>query len=121
MLSFAKTACSRFKQAPRSIRITSYLGLAYATYALILGLIVPAVVQSQVPTALSELLGRQVNVEKVRINPFLLRFRVDGFEIKEADDKQSFVSFERLNLQIGFWRSMLHFTPSFKSPVFTTA
>lgn len=112
MLSFTKTACSRFKQAPRSIRITSYLGVAYATYALILGLIVPAVVQSQVPTTLSELLGRQVKIEKVRINPFLLRFRVDGFEIKEADDKQSFVSFERLDLQIGFWRSVLHFTPS---------
>ncbi|WP_027694984.1 DUF748 domain-containing protein [Vibrio litoralis] len=112
MLSFAKTACSRFKQAPRSIRITSYLGLAYATYALILGLIVPAVVQSQVPTALSELLGRQVNIEKVRINPFLLRFRVDGFEIKEANDSQSFVSFEHLDLQIGFWRSVLHLTPS---------
>ncbi|WP_417879810.1 DUF748 domain-containing protein [Vibrio sp.] len=112
MLSKVKTACSRFKQAPRFIRIVSYLSAAYATYALILGLIVPAVFQSQVPTTLSERLGRQVNIEKVRINPFLLRFRVDGFEIKEADDSQSFVSFERLDLQIGFWRSVLHFTPS---------
>ncbi|TVO33325.1 DUF748 domain-containing protein [Vibrio algivorus] len=112
MLSFVKTACSRFKQAPRSIRITSYLGIAYTTYALILGLVVPAVAQSKVPTTLSELLGRQVIIEKVRINPFLLRFRVDGFEIKEADDSQSFVSFERLDLQIGFWRSVLHLTPS---------
>lgn len=112
MLSTVKTACSRFKQAPRSIRIATYLVTAYAVYALILGLIIPSIAQSQAPSALSNLLGRQVKIEKVRINPFLLRFRVEGFDLKESDEKQSFVSFERLDLQIGFWRSVLHFTPN---------
>ncbi|WP_417883279.1 DUF748 domain-containing protein [Vibrio rumoiensis] len=112
MINTVKTACSRFKQAPRFIRITTYLTVAYATYALILGLIIPSIAQSQVPSVLSDLLGRQVKIEKVRINPFLLRFRVDGFDIKESDAKQSFVSFERLDLQVGFWRSVLHFTPN---------
>lgn len=112
MLNTVKVAYSRFKQAPRSIRIAAYLSTVYATYALILGLVIPAIVQSQAPTILSNLLGRHVQVAKISINPFLLRIRIDDFDIKESNDQSSFVNFKRMDLQIGFWRSILHFTPN---------
>ncbi|MBD1572165.1 DUF748 domain-containing protein [Vibrio sp. S17_S38] len=119
-----KNAYRRFKQAPLFLRIASYLLLAYAIYAIILGLIIPAVAQSQAPKQLSVLLGRDVRIQKVSINPFLLRFRIQGFDILEADtpmqdaktqkqkNNPSFVSFDSLDLQIGFWKSIIHLAPT---------
>lgn len=119
-----KNAYRRFKQAPLFLRIASYLLLAYAIYAIILGLIIPAVAQSQAPKQLSALLGRDVRIQKVSINPFLLRFRIQGFDILEANTQMQdaktqkqentlpFVSFGNLDLQIGFWKSIIHLAPT---------
>ncbi|OEF25736.1 DUF748 domain-containing protein [Vibrio rumoiensis] len=112
MLSALKKTYQRFKQAPTTVRVLTYLGCTYAGYALILGLIIPAVAQSQAPKMLSELLGRNVNVEKVSINPFLLRVRIDGFDIRESNIKHSFVRFDQLDVQVGFWQSLLNLTPT---------
>ncbi|MFV0576669.1 MAG: DUF748 domain-containing protein [Vibrio sp.] len=112
MLNIIKSTYSKFKQLPLFIRITSYLLSLYALFTLILGLLIPAVAQSQLPDQLSKLLGRQVAVEKVSINPFLLRLQVNGFVIKEADQKRNFVSFENLDVQIAFWRSVMKLTPN---------
>ncbi|MBD1577813.1 DUF748 domain-containing protein [Vibrio sp. S11_S32] len=107
-----KNAYTKFKQAPLILRIVSYLLLIYGFYAIIFGLIIPAVAQSQAPKQLSALLGREVQIQKVSINPFLLRVRVNGFDIKEQDVKDSFVNFDQLELQLSFWRSIVDLTPT---------
>ncbi|TYT75924.1 DUF748 domain-containing protein [Desulfobotulus mexicanus] len=48
-----------------------------------------------VPDRLSQLLGRTVSIEQIRVNPFTLSVTVREFEIREKDGKDSFVSFER--------------------------
>ncbi|HBV76654.1 MULTISPECIES: DUF748 domain-containing protein [Vibrio] len=101
-----------FKQTPKAVRILTYLGCAYASYALLLGLMVPAIAQSQTPKILSELLGRDVQIEKLSINPFLLRIQVEGFAVQEHDNEKSFVRFDELDVQIGFWRSVFTLTPT---------
>lgn len=107
-----KNAYAKFKQAPLALRITSYLLLAYGCYAIILGLIVPAALQSQAPKQLSALLGRDVHIQQIRINPFLLRVRVTGFDIQEQSTTDAFVKFDKLDLQIGFWKSLLSLAPT---------
>nr|WP_222427621.1 DUF748 domain-containing protein [Desulfobotulus alkaliphilus] len=48
-----------------------------------------------VPDRLSQLLGRAVSIEQIRVNPFTLSVTVRKFEIKEEDGTDPFVSFER--------------------------
>ncbi len=103
---------SRFKSAPKFVRVSTYLILTYAGYAVILGLITPAVLESQAPKQLQQLLGRKVNLEKVSINPFLLRARVQGFSIEEKNEQTAFSQFDLLEVEINFWRSLLTLTPT---------
>ena len=103
------TAFSRF---PRWLRLSTYLILAYLLYALLVGVITPLVLQSKLPSSLSETLGRQVSIDKIRINPFLLRARVSGFAIAEDSSDDTFVKFDLLEADIGFWRTLMSFTPT---------
>ncbi|WP_165313110.1 DUF748 domain-containing protein [Vibrio ziniensis] len=103
---------ARFKSTPKLVRISVYLALTYAVYITILGLIAPIVIESQAPKQLSQLLGRDARLEKVSINPFLLRARVQNFSILEKDQQQVFSQFELLELEVNFWRSLLTLTPT---------
>ena len=74
---------SAFRKQPKWLRISTYLLSAYFIYALILGLLTPLILQSQLPQILSDKFQRVVSIEKVRINPFLMRVRVSNFVIEE--------------------------------------
>lgn len=102
----------RFTRVAKPIRYTIYLLFAYALYALNLGVILPAVIENKAPPMLAQQLGREVKLNQVAINPFLLRVRVDGFALQEADGVQAFSQFERLELQLSFWRSLFTLTPT---------
>ena len=63
--------------------------------------VLPPILKSVAVDRLSELLHRQVRVEKVRINPYELTLEIEGVRIDEADGNTAFASFDRLfaNLQ----------------------
>jgi hypothetical protein len=103
---------ARFKQFPRSFRVFAYLLLSYFGYALILGVITPLILQSQMPKRLTELLGRNVQIAQISINPFLLRTRIENFHILSADQQGDFAGIEKLELELSFWSSLLHLTPT---------
>ncbi len=103
---------ARFKSAPKWLRASTYLAITYAAYAVIIGLIAPAVIQSQAPKQLSQLLSRGVKIEKVSINPFLLRARIENFSILEQDQQQAFTQFAMLEVEVNFWQSLLSLTPT---------
>lgn len=107
-----KNLASTFSNQAKWVRIATYLVIAYLLYALVLGVITPLVLQSQLPSALSEKTGRAVSIEKIRINPFLLRVRVTNFQINEQDSNEPFVHVALLELDTGFWQSVLHLTPA---------
>jgi len=54
-------------------------------YAVLGFLVVPAVLKARLPATLSRLLGREVTVRQVRLNPFTLAATVEGFAVKERD------------------------------------
>lgn len=94
------------------LRLSQWLLLAYFIYALILGLLTPYILAQKLPALLSQTLGRQVTIEKININPFLLRVRITDFHIAEADGNDNFFRFKQLELDAGFWRTLLTFTPT---------
>ena len=107
-----KNLTTSFKQQPKWRRIATYFLLAYLFYALILGLVAPLVLESKAPKILSEKLGRNVSIDSIRINPFLLRARVSGFSIEEAGRDDEFIAFTLLELDVGFWQTLFSFTPT---------
>lgn len=102
----------RFRQAPKPFRYGVYVLSAYLVYVVALGLITPAVLQAKLPDMLTQQLGRTVALRQIRINPFLLRVRLDDFSIQEAHSDKTFTRFERLEVEINFWQSLLTLTPS---------
>jgi len=108
----SSTLYTRFKSAPKYIRVTTYLSLAYAAYAIIVGLIAPAIIQSQAPKQLGQLLGREVKIDKISINPFLLKSNIDNVSVLEKDQQQVFSQLQSLEVEINFWRSLLTLTPT---------
>lgn len=101
-----------YHQQPRWLRVSEWCLLAYLLYALLLGLITPYVLTAKLPTALSQSLGREVTVETISINPFLLRVRVANFRIAEADQQGDFIRFTQLEADAAFWRTLLTFRPT---------
>lgn len=110
-MSFKNLARSFHEQA-KWVRISTYFIIAYLIYAFIVGVVTPLILQSQLPSMLSEKTGRSVSIEKIRINPFLLRARVANFQIDEQNSQAKFVHVNRLELDIGFWQSVFQFTPT---------
>ena len=61
-------------------------------------LVLPPVVKAVALKQLSEKLKRQVTIQAVKINPFMLSLTIDGFAIKEPGSSKTFVSFDELYL-----------------------
>ncbi|MGY0650198.1 MAG: DUF748 domain-containing protein [Paraglaciecola chathamensis] len=110
-MSFKNLARS-FQEQAKWVRISTYFIIAYLIYALIVGVVTPLILQSQLPSVLSDKTGRSVSIEKIGINPFLLRARVANFQINEQSSQAKFVHVSRLELDIGFWQSVFQFTPT---------
>lgn len=49
---------------------------------------------------LSEQLHREVTIEKIKINPFVLSADISGFRIKERHSSATFISFEGLHVNV---------------------
>lgn len=72
----------------------------------------PWIAKRQTVDILTEMLGRPVHLEQVRVNPFVLSVEARGFEITEADAQPLF-GFQRLyvNFQL---RSLFHWAWTFR-------
>ena len=107
-----KNLISTFKRQAKWLRISTYLIATYLIYALLLGVITPLALQSQLPSILKKQLGRNITIEKIRINPFLLRITLENFEIEEAHNQQKFFHITQLEADAGFWQTLVHLTPT---------
>jgi uncharacterized protein involved in outer membrane biogenesis len=79
---------------PRRLAIGSVVSLAL--FALAGFFVAPPVARHLAERQLGELLGRNVAIARVRMNPFALSLTVEGFQIFEADRTTPFVGFRRL-------------------------
>ncbi|NJD56567.1 MAG: DUF748 domain-containing protein [Nitrospirae bacterium] len=61
-------------------------------------LVLPPIIKSVLLKKLSETLQREVAIQTVRFNPFMLSLTVRGLEVKEPKSQQKFASFDELYL-----------------------
>ncbi|MHC6646232.1 DUF748 domain-containing protein [Alteromonas sp. HB246098] len=134
-----QNATSWFSAKPKWFRVSTYLVLFYLTYALLLGVVTPAVLEAKLPNLLKENTGRNATVQDIAINPFLLKVSITDFVIypeskpstnsdsdeqsknsSESDTKNKtsnnrFFSVGNFSLDIGFWQTLLTLTPAIES------
>jgi hypothetical protein len=72
------------------------LAIAAAAMAMTGFFVIPPIARHVAETRLGELLGRDVKIDKLRVNPFALSVTVDGFRILEPDRRRTFAGFSRL-------------------------
>jgi len=140
-----QNAMSWFSAKPKWFRVSTYLALIYLTYALVIGVITPAILKAQLPDVISDNTGRLASVENISLNPFLLKVEVENFVIypertdtsdgsnatssnakTTTSDSNSqersvhnstehFFSLGNIALDIGFWESIFTLTPAIES------
>lgn len=114
-----QNAMSRFSAMPKWFRVSTYLVLAYLTYALLIGIVTPAVLKAKLPNLVKETIGRNATVEEITINPFLLKIDISHFVIYSdpnfSNNGEHFFSVGDLSLDFGFWQSLFSFTPAIES------
>ena len=85
------------------IVVASLLGLV-----LIASLLVSPIAKSYIEKHDKELCGREVNMDKLRVNIFNGKVTIAGFRMLEADDKTTFVTFDSLKVNANLWRLLAH-------------
>ena len=81
-------------------RYVLWFAIALAVFTVVGFLILPPIVKSVLVKQLSEKLHRPAAIRAIRINPFLLSVRVEGFSLKDRAGAGPFVSFEELFLDL---------------------
>ncbi|WP_342607451.1 DUF748 domain-containing protein [Vibrio tritonius] len=111
----------RFKTLPQYQRFLSYLAAAYGFYLIVLGGILPMVLERQLPQKATQLLGREVSIGEIHINPFLLRVTVKQGAIANwpQQEETKLFSFEQFHAQFQFWQSLFTLTPTLSEVVLT--
>ena len=92
----------KIRSLPRGQRMLLWAGLAFLFYTLFGFLAAPPILKYFLKKNLSETLHRDVAIEKVRVNPYVLSISVGGFTIREGEKPEPFVSFDSLygNLEL---------------------
>ncbi|ABI39487.1 protein of unknown function DUF748 [Shewanella sp. MR-4] len=105
------TQLSRLKIAffsrPRYQRFLVYLAITYLSYLIVLGLVLPKAIVSFTPEKLTQVLGRPVTLQDMRINPFTYRVNIEQLEVKEKDN-QAFAGLSQLQFEVNFWQSVFN-------------
>ncbi|MDX1815445.1 MAG: DUF748 domain-containing protein, partial [Thermodesulfobacteriota bacterium] len=86
----------RIRSLPRGQRMFLWVGLAFLLYTLFGFLAAPPILKYFLKKNLSEMLHRDVAIEKVRVNPYALSVSVNGFTIRERGLTEPFVSFDSM-------------------------
>src|SRR5262245_49815936 len=94
----------------RTRTVAIWVAGAVAAYAIIGFLVAPPIVRWQAERTLSELLGRGVLIERVRVNPFALSASVRGFRIKEREGDSDLFAFDELYVDFAL-SSLSSFAP----------
>lgn len=99
-------AVQKFKRLSRTARYATYSVSAYLVYCLLLGALAPYLIKQQLPKQLTELIGKQVTLQEVSINPVTLALTLEHFEV--LDETQSLISFEYFSVQFNLWESIFN-------------
>ncbi|NOS35932.1 MAG: DUF748 domain-containing protein, partial [Deltaproteobacteria bacterium] len=99
MLSLKETITTRLTARSRKILIGA--AIFFALYTLVGFIVLPLVMKSVLSKKLTEILNRETTIEAIKINPYNLKFTVEGFKVGNGSSEDAFISFDTLfvNLQ----------------------
>ena len=83
------------------ISVSSFLIL----YSILGFLILPAVLNDQIPKIAKEQVNRQLNIADIQFNPFSLEFTIEGFQLNNLDNTD-FIGFKKFYINVAVWRSL---------------
>jgi len=97
-----RTRAAAVTRHPRTRKIVIWSVAVVIAFGVLLGLVAPPLVRSQLASRLSEQLHREVSIDQIRINPYAMTFSVRGFLMKERGGQTPAVSFDELfvNLEL---------------------
>ena len=104
------TRAGRLVASARFRRIAMWLAGVVGFVAVAGFLVAPPIVRWQAEKILTRELGRVTTIDKVAINPFAPSITVSGFNLREADGTQPFVTFDELYVRASY-TSLFRFAP----------
>jgi len=91
---------TQIARAPRLRKLALWTAGAVALYAVLGFFVAPPIARSQLERVLSEQLGRQVTIERIRVNPFALSASIFNFSLKGRDASTDAAGFEELHADL---------------------
>jgi len=90
------------RSLPRIQKVILGIGVALLLYTLVGFFAVPPILKYVLTNKLTETVHREVGIDNVRVNPYVLSVRINGFTIKKRDVPEPFLSIDELygNFQI---------------------
>jgi hypothetical protein len=94
----------------RPFKVVAIAVAVVAVYGVLGGLVAPPIAKKMIASKLGERLGRTVQVDDIKLNPYTLDGTIKGFRILESDGRTTFASFDTVDVQ-GNWSSVYRFAP----------
>ncbi len=91
---------SRIRERPRLRKILTGALIFLVLFTITGFFIVPPILKSVLISKLSEKLHREVTIQKIKVNPFMLSIDIKGFVVKDRGNSGTFVSFDELYLNL---------------------
>jgi hypothetical protein len=95
---------------PRTRKIAIWSVSIIVGIGVLLGLIAPPLLRGKIAAELSNKLHRQVTIEQIKINPYVMTVAVRGFAMKERQSQTTAASFDELLVDLDI-RSLFRFAP----------
>ena len=89
------------KQLKRWQKVVLGTVLAVLLYTLLGFVLLPLILKPVLENEMTEVLHRQANIAKIRLNPYALTATIEGFSLQDRENTAQFIAFDRLyvNLQ----------------------
>ncbi len=75
-------------------------------YTLVGFWLLPALMLRQIPELTKEKLNRTTQIRDIHFNPFSMELAIDGFDLKNRNDDNTFIGFERFYIDLALFRSI---------------
>ena len=88
----------KIKSMPRLKKIIKWISLSLLLFTIVGFFVLPPILKSVLVKKLSEGLHREVTLQSIRVNPYMLSVDIKGFAVKDRNGQETFISFDELYL-----------------------
>jgi uncharacterized protein involved in outer membrane biogenesis len=96
----------RGKKVPKSSALSKHqkiligIAITFLLYSLLGFLVLPLILKNILENKLSQNLKREVTIENIQINPYLLQVTVNNFQVQNHARDHNFIAFDQLHIDL---------------------